>query len=695
MKAAKILILGMFLWIGAMAQTVTPNPGPYQPVSTKFQYTWLKFIGGIWNAGKLVQDDTAYFSGLVYVPTALQADSNTRAANTSWVKKWIADNVSPGVPGEPASSWATVGNYAPSDPNPYRLGMKDSMPLYMITNDQIRLIIPDNGIKRSSGIANKVLMIDTITKNVHYTDMGGGGASDLQTVTDIGNTTTNNIILQGTDPNLTLKQDVSTKEYQLRVGIGTGVANNSWNLYDASANKLIMQSIGTRGIGIGNYSSGWYNSSILQVRGGSNGANIDAQADSTISDEGNIEIMASDYSDGKGIAMRGWGNVGIGGSNIFSYSKRNLGVLDFHNDFNIIRVLGNRSLRFGTNDTERMLLDSTGNLTIGSASAGTEKLNILGSIKITDGTEGIGKILVSDADGKGTWTTPTSGGTVTSVGSGYGLSGGPITTTGTLFVDTSAVGGIGSKTYIQNYLALYLKLVDTSGMLSPYLRSGTAAATYQPIGSYVSTMAAIGSSPNANGATISGSTLTLQPASASFGGILTTGAQTIPGTKTMSGAGFTVSGAMNVSGSFRSTSVAITSLGITPPAGQLTLLGSNERIIFTTSSTGTNSGQILIGVPVASGDLVFQTTPSWNAFDGTERVRLVNSTGNFLIGTATDVASSTLTVESTTKGVLFPRMTTTQKNAISSPAEGLVVYDTTLHKLCVYTGSAWETVTSL
>ncbi len=38
---------------------------------------------------------------------------------------------------------------------------------------------------------------------------------------------------------------------------------------------------------------------------------------------------------------------------------------------------------------------------------------------------------------------------------------------------------------------------------------------------------------------------------------------------------------------------------------------------------------------------------------------------------------------------------TTQKNAISSPAEGLIVYDLTLHKLCVYTGSAWETITSL
>jgi hypothetical protein len=66
---------------------------------------------------------------------------------------------------------------------------------------------------------------------------------------------------------------------------------------------------------------------------------------------------------------------------------------------------------------------------------------------------------------------------------------------------------------------------------------------------------------------------------------------------------------------------------------------------------------------------------------------------NLLVGTTTDVASSKLTIDSTTQGFLPPRMTTTQKNAISSPAAGLVVYDTTLGKLCVYT-TAWETITS-
>jgi hypothetical protein len=62
-----------------------------------------------------------------------------------------------------------------------------------------------------------------------------------------------------------------------------------------------------------------------------------------------------------------------------------------------------------------------------------------------------------------------------------------------------------------------------------------------------------------------------------------------------------------------------------------------------------------------------------------------------------NVATTSAIVEitSTTKGFLPPRMTTTEKNAIATPASGLVVYDSTLNKLAVYTGSAWETVTSI
>ncbi|WP_308993619.1 hypothetical protein QLS71_018155 [Mariniflexile litorale] len=47
------------------------------------------------------------------------------------------------------------------------------------------------------------------------------------------------------------------------------------------------------------------------------------------------------------------------------------------------------------------------------------------------------------------------------------------------------------------------------------------------------------------------------------------------------------------------------------------------------------------------------------------------------IGTTTPQSSSMLDVESTNKGVLLPRMTNSQKNSISNPATGLMVYDIT------------------
>jgi hypothetical protein len=53
-------------------------------------------------------------------------------------------------------------------------------------------------------------------------------------------------------------------------------------------------------------------------------------------------------------------------------------------------------------------------------------------------------------------------------------------------------------------------------------------------------------------------------------------------------------------------------------------------------------------------------------------------------------ASAMLQVKSTTKGVLIPSMTTTQRNAILNAAEGLLVYDLTAAHLYVYQNASWR-----
>jgi hypothetical protein len=52
-------------------------------------------------------------------------------------------------------------------------------------------------------------------------------------------------------------------------------------------------------------------------------------------------------------------------------------------------------------------------------------------------------------------------------------------------------------------------------------------------------------------------------------------------------------------------------------------------------------------------------------------------------------ASAQLQADSTTKGFLPPRGTNAQMLAIVSPAEGLVFYDLTNHKLNVFDGTSW------
>jgi hypothetical protein len=62
------------------------------------------------------------------------------------------------------------------------------------------------------------------------------------------------------------------------------------------------------------------------------------------------------------------------------------------------------------------------------------------------------------------------------------------------------------------------------------------------------------------------------------------------------------------------------------------------------------------------------------------------------IGIATPAASALLDLTSTTKGLLLPRMTTSQRNAIASPANGLLIFNTDSSLFSVYKNGDWDYV---
>lgn len=53
-------------------------------------------------------------------------------------------------------------------------------------------------------------------------------------------------------------------------------------------------------------------------------------------------------------------------------------------------------------------------------------------------------------------------------------------------------------------------------------------------------------------------------------------------------------------------------------------------------------------------------------------------------------STAMLDVSSATKGVLISRMSTAQRHAIQGPAKGLMVYDTSVNCLCIFSGSKWQ-----
>jgi predicted heme/steroid binding protein len=376
--------------------------------------------------------------------------------------------------------------------------------------------------------------------------------------------------------------------------------------------------------------------------------------------------------------------------------------------------------------------------TTGSSGAATYS-NITGVLNVPQYTlSGLGGVPTTrsltingtayDLSADRTWSV----GTVTSVATTGPITGGTITGSGTIGITqatTSTDGYLSStdwNTFNNKQASITLTTTGSSG-------SATLVGATLNIPNY--TLSGLGGVPDTRTLTINGTSYDLSAnrtwsvgtvTSITFSGPLTGGTITGSGTVGITQSSASADGylsstdwstfngkqnALSVTAPITlvSNTIAITQAG-TSSNGYLsstdwnTFNGKQNAITLTT--TGTSGAATLVGatlnIPIYQTALTNPvtgtgTTNYLSKFTGTSAIgdSLLYDSGSAIgLGTASIDASALFQINSTTKGFLPPRMTSAQRLAISTPAEGLIVYQTNgVIGLYIYANATWRSLT--
>jgi uncharacterized protein (TIGR02145 family) len=150
-----------------------------------------------------------------------------------------------------------------------------------------------------------------------------------------------------------------------------------------------------------------------------------------------------------------------------------------------------------------------------------------------------------------------------------------------------------------------------------------------------------------------------------------------------------LTGAIGASGS-NGTNGSQGPIGATGPTGPAGTNGTNG-LQGPTGLTGPQGTQGIQGSPgLLNNGTSTGNTSYWNGSQWVVNSSNIHNNGSEIgINTSSPNASAQLDVTSTTKGFLPPRMTTAQRNAITSPAAGLTIYNTTVNCLQWWNGTIW------
>ena len=125
-----------------------------------------------------------------------------------------------------------------------------------------------------------------------------------------------------------------------------------------------------------------------------------------------------------------------------------------------------------------------------------------------------------------------------------------------------------------------------------------------------------------------------------------------------------------------------------------TIIGTSQLLSVPYALYAETSGSSIPGPPGTNGVVPNgSATGNTTYWDGSQWLTtsnfLYNDGGRIGINNATPHNSALLDLVSTTKGFLPPRMTAGDRNAIVTPAEGLIIYNTTTKCLEVWSGISW------
>jgi hypothetical protein len=320
-------------------------------------------------------------------------------------------------------------------------------------------------------------------------------------------------------------------------------------------------------------------------------------------------------------------------------------------------------------------ISSLTNLTtngIVTTTGGNGSLAVVGSLPVTQGGTGLttlgtnGQILTSNGTNM-VWapnsSASLSGGVAgaipfqSAVGvTGYtaaGTAGQILTSAGTgapAWITSVPVanGGTGSTTLTSNAVLLgngtnALQAVAPGASGNILTSNGTTWTSVAAGSSGVTTIGNISATSNANGATISGTTLTLTAADGTNGGVVTTAAQTFAGTKTFSG--LSVTGAINGSSTVSSTisgfNAAITSVIAALTISSANAATYNGKVLVCSGSSFTVTFDST--VPVGFSCMILQSDNNTVSFSGTNnRYNYSATSGIYAIATAMCYASGSV-----------------------------------------------------